>query len=97
MAVSLHVAMQHGPSLYPLSRTSDVWSLRIPINSVLGFWRFIVSVICAIAIRPFLVRCACALISSRQRTNFSKSAAFEVRSGLFLKNGMTTSKRSLRR
>src|SRR5439155_13244963 len=31
MVLSLHVAMQHGPSLHPNTRISDVWSLRIPI------------------------------------------------------------------
>ena len=30
MVVSLHVAMQLGPSLRPKHRTFDVWSLRIP-------------------------------------------------------------------
>jgi hypothetical protein len=40
--LSLHVAMQMGPYLYPMSRMSGVWSLRILINSCLGFWRFIV-------------------------------------------------------
>ncbi len=33
MVLSLHVAVQHGPSLYPMSRTSDVWSLRIPVRA----------------------------------------------------------------
>jgi len=30
MVLSLHVAMQLGPSLRPKHRTFDVWSLRIP-------------------------------------------------------------------
>ena len=71
MVLPLHVAVQHGPYLRLMSQTSDVWSLRISINSVLGFWRFIVSAILAISIRPFLVKCAFALINSRQLTNLS--------------------------
>jgi hypothetical protein len=53
---ALHVAMQSGPSLYPMSRTSDVWSLRILISSCLGFWRFIVCMISRISIKPPRVR-----------------------------------------
>ena len=42
---TLHIAMQSGPSLYSMSRASGVWSLRIPISSVLDLRRFIVSAI----------------------------------------------------
>ena len=38
---TLHVAMQSGPYLHPVSRVSGVWPLRIPISSVLDFRRFI--------------------------------------------------------
>jgi hypothetical protein len=34
---SLHVAMQMGPSLHPVSWMFGVWPLRILINSDLGF------------------------------------------------------------
>jgi hypothetical protein len=41
-APSLHVAMQMGPSLHPMSRASGVWPLRILISSRLGFCWFMV-------------------------------------------------------
>ena len=37
----LHVTMQMGPYLRPVSRMPGVWSLRILMSSVLGFLRFI--------------------------------------------------------
>jgi len=51
-APSLHVAMQTGPSHHPVSWTSGVWPLRILISSCLGFFRFIVSAMRAISIKP---------------------------------------------
>src|ERR1700737_337168 len=67
---SLHVAMQMGPSHDPVSWTSGVWSLRILIISVLGFWRFIVSTISARFARPFLVLCRPVSIMRTHRANF---------------------------
>jgi hypothetical protein len=51
-APSLHVAMQMGPSLHPVSRVFGVWPLRILIRSCLGFWRFMVCAISAISMSP---------------------------------------------
>src|SRR5215212_325481 len=39
---SLHVAMQTGPSLHPVSWMLGVWPLRILMRSCLGLRRFIV-------------------------------------------------------
>ena len=44
--------MQTGPSHHPVSWTSGVWPLRILISSCLGFFRFIVSAMRAISIKP---------------------------------------------
>jgi hypothetical protein len=52
----LHVAMQTGPYHYPVSWIFGMWSLRILISSWRGFWRFMVSVISAISIKPFKVK-----------------------------------------
>jgi hypothetical protein len=78
---TLHVAMQSGPYLHPMSRVSGVWSLRIPISSVLDFRRFIVSAICAISISPSRVKCRPSTTRFTQRTNWRKSCRFDVRSG----------------
>src|SRR5919106_2095806 len=49
---SLHVAMQTGPSLHPVSWMLGVWPLRILMRSCLGLRRFIVWAISAISMRP---------------------------------------------
>src|SRR5207237_3567724 len=54
---SLHVAMQSGPSLYPMSRTSDVWSLRILISSCLGFSRVFFCMISRLSMRRLRFIC----------------------------------------
>lgn len=53
---SLHVAMQRGPYLHPVSWMSGVWPLRILIKSAFDFLRFIVSTISAISMSPVCVR-----------------------------------------
>ncbi len=70
---SLHVAMQRGPYLHPVSWMSGVWPLRILISSCLDFLWFIVSAILAISINPFRVRCRLASTTSMHLANFSKS------------------------
>ena len=73
-ALTLHVAMQMGPSHDPVSWTFGVWPLRILISSVLGFLRFMVSVISAISTRPVGVKCrSSSIISCSVRTSQSRS------------------------
>src|SRR5437879_3111070 len=48
----LHVAMQRGPYLHPVSWMSGVWPLRILRSSCLGLRRFIVSITSMISTRP---------------------------------------------
>src|SRR5262249_27943906 len=95
--ISLHVAMQQGPYLHPVSWTSGVWSLRILTSSCLGLRRFIVSVMPAISINPSWERCRPASTIRTHRTNCSKSWCLAVTKGYRSKNGITTSSRSVRR
>jgi hypothetical protein len=53
-APPLHVAMQTGPYLHPVSRMFGVWPLRIPIRSALGFWRFTAGPVAGSASLPML-------------------------------------------
>jgi hypothetical protein len=88
---SLHVAMQMGPSHDPVSWISGVWPLRILISSCLDVFRFIVSTISAISIRPQAPKCLPSSIIRIHSANFSKSRCFAVRSGSASKNGIIRS------
>src|SRR5436853_2138910 len=68
---SLHVAVQRGPSLHPVSWMSGVWPLRILIRSCLGFLWFIVWRISTISAIPAGVRCRPVSMIATHRANFS--------------------------